>query len=85
MFNMENLEQHFIQIQKYINLFEYKYELITNEYTMTKIIVTTDDNIFTSLFMNYLLQYCNKNNMIFSIVYNKHNKKTEIRIRENYL
>lgn len=80
-----NITEHFIQIQKYIDLFEYKYELITNEYTMTKIIITTEDNIFTSLFMNYLLQYCNKNNMIFSIVYSTKNKKTEIRIRENYL
>ena len=80
-----NITEHFIQIQKYIDLFEYKYELINNEYCMSKIIITTEDNIFTSLFMNYLLQYCNKNNMIFSIVYNKQTKKTEIRIRENYI
>ena len=84
MFNM-NITEHFIQIQNYIDLFEYKYELINNEYTINKIIITTEDNIFTSLFMNYLLQYCNKNNMIFSIVYNRETKKTEIRIRENYI
>ena len=80
-----NITEHFIQIQNYIDLFEYKYELINNEYTINKIIITTEDNIFTSLFMNYLLQYCNKNNMIFSIVYNRETKKTEIRIRENYI
>jgi hypothetical protein len=77
---MKNLEQHTETLKN--ECIYNRYNFYFHDSIYKKIIITTDDNIFTPSFNDYIIDYCKLYKLNFTITFNDWTKKIQIQLDE---